>query len=67
MELNRTWLLVYADDVNLLDKNINIIKKNKATLLDTSKEVSLEVNAEKTKHMFMFVNRMQDKIIINYS
>jgi hypothetical protein len=38
-------LLVYADDVNLLRDNIHTIKKNIGTLIDSSKEFGLEVNA----------------------
>jgi hypothetical protein len=46
-------LLIYADDVNLLGDNIDIINKNTRTLIDASKEVGLEVNAEKTKYMLL--------------
>jgi hypothetical protein len=37
----------------LLGDNIDTIKKNKQTLIDASKEVGLEVNAEKTKYTFL--------------
>jgi hypothetical protein len=54
LELNGTHqLLVYADDVNLLGDNIDTIKKKTQTLIDTSKEVGLEVNTEKTKYMLL--------------
>jgi hypothetical protein len=42
-------LLICADDVNLLCKNIIIIREKNKALLDASKEVILlQVNAEKT-------------------
>jgi hypothetical protein len=45
-------LLVY-DDINLLGNGINTIKENTETLLDASKDVGLEINAENTKCMIM--------------
>jgi hypothetical protein len=45
LKLNGTHqLLAYADDVNLLGDNIDTINKNTETLIDTSKEVGLEIN-----------------------
>jgi hypothetical protein len=42
-------LLVYADDVNILGRSVHAVKKNTEDLVVTSKEIGLEVNAEKTK------------------
>jgi hypothetical protein len=54
LKLNGTHqLLVYADDVNLLANNVDIIKKSSETLIDASKEVGLEVNTEKTKYILL--------------
>jgi hypothetical protein len=45
--------MIYADDVNLPGYNIDATKKNMETLIDANKEVGLEVNTEKTKHMLL--------------
>jgi hypothetical protein len=49
--------LVYADDVNLLSDIVNTIKENSETLLEASRHIGLEINAEKTKYMIMSRHR----------
>jgi hypothetical protein len=51
-------LLAYIDDVNLLEDNIDTVKKNTEILIDASKEVGLEINVDKTKYMLLSRQRM---------
>jgi hypothetical protein len=48
------WDKFLAHDDDSLGEDINTIKNNMEVLLDASKEVGLEVNTEKTKHMIVF-------------
>jgi hypothetical protein len=64
LKLNGTHqLLVYADDINLLRGNIDTITKITETLIDTGKEVGLDVNIEKTNLCCCLVTTVQGKII----
>jgi hypothetical protein len=54
LEMNGTHqLLVYAD-ITLLDNSIDTVKEKTATILESIRDVGLEINAEKTKYMIMF-------------
>jgi len=54
LKLNGTHqLLVYADDANISVGSVRAVKKNTDALLASSKEIGLEVNADKTKYVVM--------------
>ena len=46
-------LLAYADDVNILGGSIHTLKENAEALVAATREIGLEVNADKTKYMDM--------------
>jgi hypothetical protein len=46
----------HVDDANILGRSVNTIKENAEALLVDSKEIGLEVNADKTKYMVMSRN-----------
>jgi hypothetical protein len=59
LKLNGTHQpLVNVDDVNLPGRNIDTTKKNTGTVVDASKDASLEVKAEKTNYILL--SRHQD-------
>jgi hypothetical protein len=60
-------LVVCADDMNLLEDNINTVQKNVGTINDASKEAGLEVNTKQTKYMLLsrHQNAGQDNEIKN--
>jgi len=54
LKLNGTHqLLAYADAVNILGGSVHTVKKNAEALVVASKEIGLEVNADKAKYMVM--------------
>jgi len=51
LKLNGTQqLLVYADDVNILGRNVHTVKENAEALAVAGKGIGLRVNADKSKH-----------------
>jgi len=54
LKLNSTHqLLAYADDVNILGGNIHTLMENTEALVAATREIGLEVSADKTKYMVM--------------
>jgi hypothetical protein len=60
LDLNGTHqLLVYADCVNLLGDSINTVKEDSETLSEASRDIGLEINAEKTKYMIVSLSELR--------
>jgi len=54
LKLNGTHQrLAYADDVSILGGSIHTLKENAETLIAATREIGLEVSADKTKYMVM--------------
>jgi len=54
LKLNGTYqLLAYADDVNILGGSVHTLKENAEDLVAATREIGLEVSADKTKYMVM--------------
>jgi len=63
LKLNGTHqLLAYADDFNILGGSIHTLKENAETLVTGSREIGLEVSADKTKYMVMFRDQNAGRI-----
>jgi hypothetical protein len=45
--------MVYADNVNLLGDSVNTLKENSEILFEASRDIGLEINAEKTKYIII--------------
>ena len=51
LKLNGTHqLLAYADDINILRGSIHTLKENAEALVAATREIGLQVNADKSKH-----------------
>jgi len=54
LKLNGTHqLLAFADDVNILGRSIHTLKENAEALVAATREIGLEVSADKTKYIVM--------------
>jgi len=54
LNLNGTHqLLAYADDVNILGGSIHNLKEDAEALVAATREIGLEISADKTKYMVM--------------
>ena len=62
-KLNGTHQIpVYADDANILGGSLHTIREEAEALRVASKQIGLEVNADKTKYMACLEIRLQDDV-----
>ena len=59
LKLNGTHQLLAYADVNVLCGTIHTVKENAEALVVATKETGLEVNADKTKYMFMSLEQTE--------
>ena len=65
LKLNGTHqLLAYTDDVTILGGSIHTLKENAEALVAATREIGLEVSADKTKYMIMFRDQNAGRIHI---
>ena len=65
LKLNGTHqLLAYADDVNISGGRAHTVKENAEALVVATKEIGLEVNADKTKYMACLGIGMQGGVTV---
>ena len=59
-------LLVYANDVNVLEENLQTVRKNTEIFIKVGKDIGLEVNSDKTKYMLTsrHPNEVQNQNIV---
>jgi len=63
LSLNGTHqLLAYADDVNILARSIHTVKENVEALVAATREIGLELSADKTKYMVMIRDQNAGRI-----
>ena len=55
--LGKHQLLVYVDDVNILEGSVRTVKENTEVFLVASKEIGLEINTDKIKYMVISRDR----------
>ena len=55
-------LMVNTDDVNIMDDSVHITEKNPEFLLVTSREIFLNVTADKTKYMSISLDQNAGRI-----